>query len=74
MKRKPERQVLQSAVYYFRGLMHQFQQQYQFSQQDYKVPDPEPPFKGDPGDLERFLLQVENEFAMEFDGTQPIPK
>ena len=72
MKRRAERQALQNAVHYFRGSMHQLQ--YRAVQWGCKVPDPEPPFKGDPEGLERFLLRVENKFTMEVDGTQPIPK
>ena len=39
------------------------QQQVPVDQRDYKVKDPEL-FTGDPEDLERFLLQVDNKFEI----------
>ena len=61
MKRRAEKQAFEQAAHYFRGLIGP-QQQPQL--RDCKVPDPEP-FKGDPEDLDRFILQVENKFVME---------
>ena len=63
VKRRAERQALRNAAQYFRGIMPQ-QQQVPADQRDCKVKDPEP-FTGDPEDLERFLLQVDNKFEME---------
>ena len=63
VRRRAERQALRDAAQYFRGIMPQ-QQQVPADQRDCKVKDPEP-FTGDPEDLERFLLQVDNKFEME---------
>ena len=62
MRRRAERQALQDAAQYFRGIMPQ-QQQVPADQRDCKVKDPEP-FTGDPEDLESFLLQVYNKFRI----------
>ena len=63
VRRRAERQALRDAAQYFRGIMPQ-QQQVPVVQRDCKVKDPEP-FTGDPEDLERFLLQVDNKFEIE---------
>jgi hypothetical protein len=52
---------MRNAAQFFGGLRPQEQPA---AQRDCKVKDPEP-FKGEPEDLERFLLQLENKFAME---------
>lgn len=61
VKRGAERRAFNDAAQFFRGMMPQ---QLVPQQRDCKVPDPEC-FKGDPEDLDRFLLQVENKFDME---------
>ena len=63
VRRRAEHQALRDAAQYFQGIMPQ-QQQVPADQRDCKVMNPEP-FTGDPEDLERFLLQVDNKFEME---------
>ena len=63
VRRRAESLALKAAAQYFWGIMLQ-QQQEPTDQRDCKVKDPEP-FTGDPEDLERFLLQVDNKFEME---------
>ena len=63
VRRGAEYQALRDAAQYFQGIMPP-QQQVPADQRDCKVKDPEP-FTGDPEDLERFLLQVDNKFEME---------
>ena len=63
MRRRAECQALRDAAQYFRGIMPQLQQ-VPADQRDCKMKDPEP-FTGNPEDLERFLLQVDNKFEME---------
>ena len=62
VRRRAAHQALRDAAQYFWGIMPQ-QQQVPADQRDCNVKDPEP-FTGDPEDLERFLLQVDNKFEM----------
>ena len=68
VRRRAERQALQDAAQYFRGIMPQ-QQQVPADQRDCKVKDPEP-FTGDPEDLERFLVQVDNKFNLKMESNR----
>ena len=66
VRRRAERQALRDAAQNFRGIMPP-QQQVPADQRVCKVKDPEP-FTGDPEDLERFFLQVDNKFEVEPNG------
>src|SRR6266699_3889265 len=61
VRRRAERDAMRNAAQFFGGFKPQLQPAVS---RDCKVKDPEP-FKGDPEDLERFLLQLENKFEME---------